>query len=30
MNTPVPFSPVLEQYYVPSADDIVTAVKKMF
>ncbi|WP_422484666.1 alpha-ketoacid dehydrogenase subunit beta [Gudongella sp. DL1XJH-153] len=30
MNTPVPFSPVLEQYYVPSADEIVTAVKKMF
>ena len=30
MNTPVPFSPVLEQYYVPSADDIVKAVKKMF
>ncbi|MCR3956914.1 MAG: alpha-ketoacid dehydrogenase subunit beta [Gudongella sp.] len=30
MNTPVPFSPVLEQYYIPSADDIVKAVKKMF
>ena len=30
MNTPVPFSPVLEQYYVPSVEDIVTAVKKMF
>ncbi len=30
MNTPVPFSPVLEQYYVPSAEEIVTAVKKMF
>lgn len=30
MNTPVPFSPVLEEYYVPSADDIVKAVKNMF
>lgn len=30
MNTPVPFSPVLEQYYIPSSDDIVKAVKKMF
>ncbi len=30
MNTPVPFSPVLEQYYIPSVEDIVTAVKKMF
>ncbi|MGM0396780.1 MAG: alpha-ketoacid dehydrogenase subunit beta [Bacillota bacterium] len=30
MNTPVPFSPVLEQYYVPSAEEIATAVKKMF
>lgn len=30
MNTPVPFSPVLEAYYVPSADDIVKAVKGMF
>ncbi|MDY0235255.1 MAG: alpha-ketoacid dehydrogenase subunit beta [Gudongella sp.] len=30
MNTPVPFSPVLEQYYIPSSDDIVKAVKNMF
>ena len=30
MNTPVPFSPVLEQYYIPSSDDIVKAVKEMF
>lgn len=30
MDTPVPFSPVLEKYYIPDADDIVKAVKKMF
>jgi len=30
MDTPVPFSPVLEKYYVPDADDIVKAVKKLF
>jgi pyruvate/2-oxoglutarate/acetoin dehydrogenase E1 component len=29
MNTPVPFSPVLEEYYVPSSADIIKAVKKM-
>jgi len=30
MDTPVPFSPVLEKYYVPDADDIVKSVKKLF
>lgn len=30
MDTPVPFSPVLEKYYIPDADDIVKAVKKLF
>lgn len=30
MDTPVPFSPVLEQYYVPGSEDVVKAVKKMF
>jgi pyruvate dehydrogenase E1 component beta subunit len=30
MDTPVPFSPVLEKYYIPDADDIVNAVKKLF
>ncbi|NLJ99053.1 MAG: alpha-ketoacid dehydrogenase subunit beta [Tissierellia bacterium] len=30
MDTPIPFSPVLEKYYLPDADDIVTAVKGMF
>ncbi len=30
MDTPVPFSPVLEEYYVPSSNDIIEAVKKMF
>lgn len=30
MDTPVPFSPVLEKYYIPDANDIVKAVKKLF
>lgn len=30
MDTPVPFSPILEKYYVPSVEDIVSAVKRMF
>ena len=30
MDTLIPFSPVLEKYYLPDADDIVTAVKGMF
>ncbi|TFZ41135.1 alpha-ketoacid dehydrogenase subunit beta [Soehngenia longivitae] len=30
VNSPVPFSPVLEDYYVPNAGDIVKAAKKMF
>ncbi|TJX68903.1 alpha-ketoacid dehydrogenase subunit beta [Soehngenia saccharolytica] len=30
VNSPVPFSPVLEDYYVPNAEDIVKAVKTMF
>jgi pyruvate dehydrogenase E1 component beta subunit len=29
LNSPVPFSPGLEQYYLPNAKDIVAAVKKM-
>ncbi|MBQ3379865.1 MAG: alpha-ketoacid dehydrogenase subunit beta [Clostridia bacterium] len=29
LNTPVPYSPVLEKYYLPCAADIVSAVKKM-
>jgi pyruvate dehydrogenase E1 component beta subunit len=29
LNSPVPFSPGLEQYYLPNAGDIVAAVKKM-
>lgn len=29
LNSPVPFTPVLEQYYLPNAADIVAAVKKM-
>jgi len=30
VNSPVPFSPVLEDYYVPNASDIVNAATKMF
>lgn len=30
VNSPVPFSPVLEDYYVPNSGDIVKAAKKMF
>ena len=30
LDTPVPFAPVLEQYYMPSAADIIHAAKKMF
>ncbi len=30
LNTPVPFAPVLEQYYMPNAQDIVAGAKKMF
>ncbi len=30
LDTPVPFSPILEQYYMPNAQDIITAAKKMF
>lgn len=29
LNSPVPFAPVLEQYYLPSGADIVAAAKKM-
>jgi pyruvate dehydrogenase E1 component beta subunit len=29
-NTPIPFSPPLEQAYIPSVDKIVAAVKSMF
>lgn len=29
MDTPIPFSPVLEDYFIPSAQDIVEAVKGM-
>jgi len=28
LNSPVPFSPPLEQYYLPNADDIVAAVRR--
>jgi len=30
LDTPVPFAPVLEQYFMPNADDIIIAAKKMF
>lgn len=30
LNTPVPFTPVLEQYYMPNDEDVVIAAKKMF
>lgn len=30
LDTPVPFSPILEQYYMPNAQDIIAAAKKMF
>ena len=30
LDTPVPFAPVLEQYYMPNAEDIIRAAKKMF
>ncbi|NCB51095.1 MAG: alpha-ketoacid dehydrogenase subunit beta [Clostridia bacterium] len=30
LDTPVPFSPILEQYYMPNAQDIIFAAKKMF
>lgn len=30
LDTPVPFAPNLEKYYMPSAQDIIVAVKKMF
>ena len=30
LNTPVPFAPVLEQYYMPNEMDVVAAAKKMF
>jgi len=29
-NTPIPFSPVLEQAYIPSTESIIAAVKSMF
>lgn len=29
LNSPIPFTPVLEQYYLPNAADIVAAVKKL-
>ena len=29
LNTPIPFAPVLEQTYLPNAQDIVRAIKKM-
>ena len=30
VDTPVPFAPNLEQYYIPNAQDILVAAKKMF
>lgn len=30
LDTPIPFSPVLEDYFIPDSQDIVNAVKKMF
>ena len=30
LDTPVPFAPNLEQYYIPNAQDILIAAKKMF
>lgn len=30
LDTPVPFAPNLEQYYMPNADDVIVAAKKMF
>ena len=30
LNTPVPFAPHLEKYYMPNAQDIITAVKETF
>ncbi|MEG1632753.1 MAG: alpha-ketoacid dehydrogenase subunit beta [Oscillospiraceae bacterium] len=30
LDTPVPFSPILEQYYIPGAEDVIIAAKKMF
>lgn len=30
LDTPIPFSPVLEAYFIPDSQDIVDAVKKMF
>ncbi len=30
LDTPIPFSPVLEDYFTPNAEDIVKAVKKIF
>jgi pyruvate dehydrogenase E1 component beta subunit len=30
LDTPVPFAPNLEQYYMPNADDVIAAAKKMF
>ncbi|MDR2492130.1 MAG: alpha-ketoacid dehydrogenase subunit beta [Coriobacteriales bacterium] len=29
LNSPVPFAPVLEQYYLPNKDDVIAAVKKL-
>lgn len=30
LDTPVPFAPNLEQYYIPNAQDILVAAKKLF
>jgi len=30
LDSPVPFAPVLEQLYIPNADDITKAVREMF
>jgi pyruvate dehydrogenase E1 component beta subunit len=29
LNSPVPFAPVLEQYYLPNRDDVIAAVKRI-
>ena len=30
LDTPIPFTPVLEDYFIPNAEDIVKTVKKIF
>ena len=30
LNTPVPFAPNLEQFYMPNEQDVIIAARKMF